>query len=445
MKTSFHLALFLYCFQFFFQPLIAQNDFIPLQIDSSYTYKFSIGLHGDTSITETYSAYSYDSNDSLIQQRNPNSIFHYSYAPDTTWLLIETPDSNQIWQTSARNTLAYQNGKIVSRLFENYVDDNWQKSARYQYFYDERGLDTLFLTQHWREAAWKNFRKTEWAYDDNGNNIEEKKYFAYENNEFDFMNGELFAYDEFNRKIERITLSSSNGEIRYLWKLNWLYGNDHLLDTIIRCDYIGNDTTNCQPEFLSIYNYPSEGISIKRGYTWEDFWLYYVKSTTFKGQELYGNEPDSIITHSYYGDSTNIITSIRHYFKYEELGNNQIYFKEEKYNRTNASPEWILSRVVEKWYHIKGTNTSISPQNIFDEENLVFYPNPCPPGAILNLKNALPEGAEILVFDPLGRVISKISDLSLTTFKAPDKQGIYTFVLLKDRHPIGVSKLIISN
>ncbi len=105
---------------------------------------------------------------------------------------------------------------------------------------------------------------------------------------------------------------------------------------------------------MTTYDYLGQDTIVENAFNWYNSeWRYYLKKLTFTGQEVYSSRPDSVITYYYLADSLNHIPTIRRYFQYEDLGNDAIYFKDEEYNYFGATDKWLLTRLVEEWYHIK--------------------------------------------------------------------------------------------
>ncbi len=123
---------------------LQSQNYIPLLIDSLYTWSWSVDIHGDTLVSESWEGFSYDSNDSLVQRRNPTSRFNYSYEADTVYLLSETLDPDNNWNVSSRNTTVYNNGKIITKLTERFNIGVFENSALlHTYFYETSNLDIL--------------------------------------------------------------------------------------------------------------------------------------------------------------------------------------------------------------------------------------------------------------------------------------------------------------
>lgn len=421
------------------------QSYVPLLIDSSHTSFWTVDIiHGGILTGENYFAYSYDSNDSLIQKRKPNNRFTYSYSPDTVIFISETKDTSNNWNLHSRRTSVYEDGKIKSYITEKYENNAFEKLSMRTYHYDENDRDTLSVSHRWENGIWNEGYKYVKIYDANGNKIEESEY----DNVFgvyEFEKGKLFEYDNANHLIQELDVTSSafNG-IHYTSRLNWFYGNDDLLDTLSRCTYSYPDYDVCNNKFLTTYDYSAQDTILEKWFDWDNNnWVYIAKHLSFAGPEIYSNKPDSIISYGYIPDSLSHYQYKRQYFQYEELGNDSIYLKQEFYQYYSSIDDWSLTRLSEGWYHLK---MLVDVDNIYDQnEFLSIYPNPSRAGQNLIIKEDLlhKENVEILIFDMQGKLISRNILANQTSFKAPAQEGIYTILIHENGRLVGVTKQVI--
>ena len=420
------------------------QDYIPLLIDSSYTLSAEIDMFGDTIIAETWSGYSYDSNDSLIQWRNPNWRANYSYKTDTLLLLSETLDTSNNWHEITRVATAFANGKPISKKTDRTINGEWSNSAYHTYFYDSENLDTLYMLQHWKNGQWVNFYKKEKKFDGNKNNIEEAEFYADSNGALVYNRGKLMAFDTANHLSQMINTNISVNGPYYTARTNWEYGIDHLLDTIRRCNYSYPNDGTCTNVSMVTYDYKGMDTIIENSFSWSnDVWKYSGQALTFKSNEIYSNKPDSVITYYYLPDSLDQIPIKRRFLAYEDLGDDTIYFKEEQYRFYTISNAWFKTLLKEEWYQVK-------PPGIVDDttnnlSQVLFFPNPSSLGVQINLTQPWSEKSslEILVFDINGRMVLTKSLNRQASFQGPSKKGVYTILIREEGRLVGVSKQVI--
>ncbi|MFK7774966.1 MAG: T9SS type A sorting domain-containing protein [Saprospiraceae bacterium] len=430
-------------FGLFLSTNLQSQSYIPLQIDSSFYWSWVVDFHGDTLITENPSGFSYDSNDSLIQKRYPNNRFTYSYAPDSVIFISETKDTSNNWNFFSRRTSVYEDGKIKSYITEKYENNAFEISAMHTYHYDEAGRDTLNISHSWNNGMWNETYKIVKTYDANGNKIEESEYdivFGV----YEFEKGKLYDYDNANHLIEEIDIKLAINGPHYSSKLNWVYGNDDLLDTLRRCSYSYPDYDVCHNKFLTTYDYSGQDTIVEKWFDWSNNnWVYLAKHLNFAGPEIYSNKPDSIISYGYNPDSLSHFKYKRQYFQYEDLGNDSIYFRQEEYNYLNSIDDWNLKKKKKKWYHLK---MLVNVDNINSpNEFLSIYPNPCKVGQQLNINNDLSrkEDVEIFIFDLQGKLISRNVLRNQNNIQAPNQEGIYTIIIREKDRLVGVSKQVV--
>lgn len=418
------------------------QNYVPLLIDSLYNWSWNLDMFGDTIVEESWSAYSYDLEDALIQQRTPISITDYSYATDSVFLVSQLIDADNNWNIFGRSTLAYHNGKIMSRLNERHQNNAFENSALYTYYYDAANLDILTLLQHWDDGAWTNFYKKEKTFDANGNNVEEAEYYTDSNDVFDYNRGKLYEYDNDNRRIQLIRVNDSSSGPYYTLRTNWAYGNNDQIDSISSCSYTFPNTETCNNVSMTAYDYSMSDHTVARRFNWNnDQWRYIGKELTFAGPEIYSNQPDSVFFYDYLDDV--FVPRTRRYLQYEDLGEDKIYFKEEKYRYFSGTDEWLFTDLKEEWYHL---NTIVDVDAVDNlKASISVFPNPSKIGQNLNFKIAFPdeENLEVLVFDMQGRLISRNLLVNPPSVQAPNKAGIYTILIRQEGRLIGVEKQVV--
>lgn len=418
--------------------LLSQN-YVPLRIDSSYYWFWLLDIKGDTLIDSAWTGYSYDSNDSLIQRRSPGARINYAYAPNTLYLLAEVQDNNDDWYIYSRSETTYTNGKILSKLHQTFENNGFENSSLETHFYNNADQDTLLLLQHWVNNAWNNFYKKGNTFDVAGNKTEEAEYYVDANGEFAYNRGKLFEYNN-QHLVQEISLNASITGIHYTARTNWTYGNDHLLDTFSRCNYNYPNNGICKSVSMSTYDYPSADSTIENGFFWQNnAWATYWKEVTYTGPGIYSNKPDSTIYYYYLPASLTYYPATRKYLRYEDLGNDSIYFQSTEYSYFSASDEWRLTRLNEEWYHLKQVVSVDDPGT--DHSVLSTAPNPCQPGQDLDIKQLIGNETtwEAFIFDMQGRLVSQTSQ----TLTAPMLPGVYTILVRVNNQLVGVAKQVV--
>ncbi len=438
--------LYLLAIAFVFTNSIQSQNYTPLILDSLSSWSwFFDPEENDTIISETWSAFSYDPNDRLIQTRNPTSRINYAYGVDTTYLMSETVAMNGQWNNFSRSTTIFQNGQVLTKRNERYQNNLWENSALYSYFYQGPGEDTLLLLQHWDNLQWVNFYKKEKTFSLTGNNTEEAEYYADGNSELVYNRGKLFEYNNSNQLIAEIGVNISVNGPYYTTEINRSYNNDGLVDSIKRCDFAYPNDGTCKNAFMTTYNYQNPQTIIESSFRWKDEkWNYTGKTLTFEGPEIYSNLPDSVLTYIYYTDSLTNLLYRRQYLLYEEIENDTVYFKKEEYRYDIPSNEWLLIKRQEEWYHIKEV---VHTEKVFANplESLTMFPNPCQPGQTLNIQNDLQyePDLEIFIFDTKAQLISVNKLDPQASFRAPYHEGVYTFLVWQNGRLIGTSKQVV--
>jgi len=199
----------------------------------------------------------------------------------------------------------------------------------------------------------------------------------------------------------------------------------------------------CVNVALVTYNYLGQDSIVENRFSWDNgAWEYYGQEFTFKGPEVYSSRPDSVI---YYYKPTNSMVDIplrRRYLHYEELGNDEIYFKEEQFFFFEAINEWVLTRLIEEWYHIKALDDE-GFNNL--DEGVFTFPNPSTIGGVITIGNQVKGkgNLQVLIYDMQGRLISTSVLKDQSTFQAPNRKGVYNVLILEEDQLIGVVKQLI--
>lgn len=438
---------------------LESQQFIPIKMDSLHSWAWMDDLEDDPKIYEYYSAYSYDQKDSLIQLRNNNTAFthdsliqlrdestryNYSYAQDTIFMFSEVLNSSNEWIPFSRSATIFSNNKIFLKLTENYINQTWVNSARHSYHYDAKGLDSLYLLEHWKNDGWENFYKKETGHDVNGNMTSVDEYYADAAGDLKFNRGDLYEYDQFQHRIQHIHINNTPNGPALTSRMNLYYGNDALLDSMSRCRYINNGL-DCENIIKTKYDYFPSDATTEYVYTWiEDKWAYTGKEIEYDGPQIYSARPDSIVFYSYSDVSSSHFPSTRKYYTYEDLGNNTIYFRYTEHN-LEFNGEWRLIRLVEEWYHLQNL---VSTEDEFPSTTgFDMFPNPVSGGQEIRIERqgSFTGTSEVTIFDMQGRLITSQMLKNGSSFKAPQGKGMYTILLKEGIQFTGVCKLIVSD
>lgn len=430
--------IYILLFGLFLSCCLQAQNYVPLLLDSTHTWTWSLGFDGDTLVTDNWTAFTYNNDGLPMQRRGQNAWIYFTYTPDTTYWLSLTPNGLGSWDTFSRSSLAYYDGRIISQFTESFQNGAFVNSSLYTFFYANGNQDTLTLLQHWKNGAWVDFYKKTRTFDNIGNNTEEAQYYANASGVLKYSNGKSMEYDSEQRLIQQTNYHSSVNGINASTKVNWMYGNDHLLDTLRQQHLIVSDI------YVHAYDYSNPDFVEDREYSWlNNQWYYRKKELTFTGPEIYSNRPDSILLYSRISDTLPLALTLRRYYQYEELGNDSIYFREVIYQYLTNSQIWFLSGLIEEWYHL---DKPVSVQYITDKSGqITSYPNPCAPGQYLTLKtgaNTL-EAPEVLVFDAQGRLVSSSPLNASSVVRAPNRAGTY-LMLIRDQGRLvgGVRQLV---
>ena len=431
---------------FFLGELIAQVNFVPLKIDSSYSWTFStFGI--DTSIDETWKAYSYNNFDSLIQIRTPNYRFKFSYNGSTKIMTRENLDSAGNWVETYRKTTQFNViGQISNELGEDLMQGMSSPSTLFTFHYNSFGKDTLWLGQLWKSGVWENFRRRDRKYDTNGNMIEEAEYFYNNAGEAEYNRGELFEYDAQNRLVQQIHVNSSINGPYYTSRLNWHFNGENQIDTLLRCNYISSSSLQCENVAMATYQYFGNDSMRQSQFNWVDgAWSYYGYYLSFLNSPIYGPEPDSILFFYFSKNTQEYTHQLREYFHYEEIADNRVYFTNYSWHYIPSQMDWVLDKIEQRWYHKSLMANTKNENSGFPEISL--WTNPCRSKEPFNL-GLLPQikNLSIRIFDGEGSGIRChiISDAQeKIQIVAPSQPGIYSIILFQGEVPIAVSKVLV--
>ncbi|MCA0238786.1 MAG: hypothetical protein LCH81_20605 [Bacteroidetes bacterium] len=445
MKNRFILPLFLLtCQQSYTQ------NFIPLLVDSShyrYWYYDFINEH-DTVVIENISAYSYDAGNKLIQERGETYRHTFTYVADTVIKIMEVKGTGNTWQVDRRNIRAFSNGKPVTDFTEKFTPPaTWNNTQILYFFYDTALHDTMSLTRLWQNGAWKDYYKEEREYNEAGEMVQEFVYYADDTGVFNFNQGKRFEYDANHHLTEEITLKETATGIHNSSRREWRYGSDNLLDTN-RLSHYYDDVPSYV--LMNTYEYVSQDTVIHRNHNWnseEQEWE--LSKTTlshsFPGPGIYSSKPDSIVSFYYYDNNPPYLPGTKWYYRYEDLGNGQIFYKQEEFIYDAPTDTWFSRQFTKEWYHLPLALGS----NVAEEAptGVNVYPNPCKSGQALQIAHLPAQSAnmELLFFDVQGRLVSREISGVPAEAQAPTKPGVYFLLVRAAGRFVGVVKLVVAD
>ena len=442
------------CFIFSLLLLTCQQahtqNFIPLLVDSShyrYWYYDFINDH-DTVVIEKIAAYSYDTGNRVIQERSPSVRHTYSFTADSVVKLTEKKVADNTWQFDIRNTRAFINGKLMSHLSEKFTPPGtWNNIQIYYYFYDAALQDTMSLVRQWQNGAWNDYYKEERQYNVSGDKVQEFTYYVDDTGVFNFSQGKLYEYDASHHLIQEITRFPTATGVQNSSKWEWAYGNDNLLDTN-RLSHYNDDV----PYYvlMNTNEYVGQDTFIARNYSWiseEQEWELErtVLSRNFSGPGIYSSKPDSVLSYYGYNDNPPSLLGTKWYYRYEDLGNGQIYYKQEEFVFDMPTSTWFSRQFTEEWYHLTlALGSSVAEET---STGLIVYPNPCKTGQPAHLLNLPIQAAsmELLLFDVQGRYVSMEISGTPAEVSAPAEPGMYTLLVRSGGRLIGVVKLVVTD
>lgn len=438
MKKSYLLLI-----AFFISQSFQAQNIIPLKIDSSYTYEWGIvpvvdtlGMGIDTFTSESIVAYSYDTYDSLIQVRRPITRLNWEYLVDTTYIDFELL-INGTWFPQSKAIISYANGKATAQLSQIYLNDSWTNNTLFLYTRNAAQQLTQELQQSWTNNTWRNYSKTETAYYPNGLKSEQKVYNFGTNNQWNYSTGRFYEYD-LNNNLTQVQYVNPSATGYYTIQINQIYGTDNLIDTILKCIYETPTDIICDPTDMTTYTYFMDRTEQKTFHYAFNTWILNEKTVSYDGPGVYSNRPDSIYYYRQESLGQSYFLTGKRYLQYQELTNDSIYFREEKYTYFGEPIGWARTLLNEEWYHLKTVAVNTPTETA---QNVHTAPNPCRPGTPLNISAG--NADEILVFDKLGRLVASQRTTDSNVIQAPMKQGVYTLVLMKNGKLVGRAKQVV--
>ena len=185
------IQLLILCSAFF--TMAAAQDFIPLRIDSSYSFFRSIDFVGNPIEIASFEGFTYNEEGQLIQSRRENKRSNFSYPTSAKVEVVEIL-SNGIWIPNERITTTFLNDQPVEILTENISNDFFENSKLVTIQYNENEQMLTKLTQFWNESGWFNQELIENTYDQDGNRILQSYSNSNQEGSFVFTFGDRIKY-----------------------------------------------------------------------------------------------------------------------------------------------------------------------------------------------------------------------------------------------------------
>ena len=413
-----------------FSLLASAQDFIPLRIDSSYSFFRSVDFVGNPIEVISYAGYSYNAEDELLEIRRENERSTFTYSDDQEQEVIQI-FLNGFWENSKRITTSFDNEYPTEILTELFTNANWENSKKISIDYNNDDQLLTQLTQVWDNNEWRNQELLENIYDAVGNRTRQSYSNSNEAGNFVFTFGDRINYNDNNQPIEILSLTgNSTGDIFFSDKFTIAYNEDDLQDTVIYCLYNFPDTINCQNLTRSIFSYDHIQNRIIRNIdSWNNSgWSSSGRTEEYAGRNIYSGLPDSIITYDYSLTTLDQIIT-RQYFKYFDLDENQVRFEESLFLYQLDIGQFALENYREEYYQ-KGE--LVNNTELTKEEEVVLFPNPIGKNQFLTIKNLNTESVNLAVYiyDVVGHLL-QVETIGLTReFMAPDTPGMY-FIQIK--------------
>ncbi len=419
----------------------AQN-FIPLRIDSSYSFFRSLDFVGNPIEVVSFAGYSYNSENELLEIRRENERSSFTYPNLQEVELIEV-FSNGVWENDKRIITSFDSDQPVQLLTENYINGFWVNDQLVTMDYTNDDQLQNQITQIWVGNIWSNQEKVENIYDASGNRILQSYFNAHQNGDFIFTFGDRVQYNNNNQPVEIIGLTGSDGTAFFSDKMTISYNDDQAQDTVVFCLYTFPDTTNCQNLSRSIFTYDAQENRIIRNIdSWNNNeWLNTGRVEEYVGRGIYSGLPDSILTYDYSLPTTDQIIT-RQYFNYIDLSEEEVRYEESLFLYQFDIGQFVLEKYREEYY-LKGE--VVSADYFTEVDQPVLFPNPISSNELLTIKNLNVESTnlKVSIFDLMGKLISQEKLDMDFQFTGPNTPGIYFIKIQNENQVTFVEKLIV--
>ena len=435
------LHIFLLCF--LFSLMATAQDFIPLRIDSSYSFFRSFDFVGNPIEVASFAGYSYDTEDVLLEIRRENERSSFSYANMQEVELVEA-FTNGAWENYKRITRTIENEQPIQTLTEIYSNDFWVNDQLVTMDYNNSNQLKSQITQVWVDNIWANQEKVQNTYDASGNRISQSYFNGNQNGDFIFTFGDRIQYNNNSQPVEILGLTGNNGDIFFSDKMTISYNDDQHQDTVIFCLYNFPDTINCQNLSRSVFTYDMQENRIIRNIdTWNNNeWANTGRVDEYTGRGIYSSLPDSILTFDYSLSTVDQIIT-RQYFNYIDIDEEEVRYEESLFLFQPNFGQFVLERYREEYY-LKGE--VVSNDDITKVNQPILFPNPISTNELLTIKGLDLESTNLAVsiFDLMGKLISQEKLDMDFQFTGPNTPGIY-FIKIKNADQLTFVERLIVN
>jgi hypothetical protein len=131
-----------------------------------------------------------------------------------------------MWVFSSRLTSTYDiNGKVLTYLFEQWLNSAWSNILRYTYTYDYYGNFLTFLYEQWLNGMWVNNYTYSVTYDNNGNMLTEIQQ-LWSNGAWVNNTRYSFTYDNNGNELTELEEQVSNTAWVNQWRNTFTYDNN---------------------------------------------------------------------------------------------------------------------------------------------------------------------------------------------------------------------------
>ena len=421
---------------------VTAQEFIPLRIDSSYSFFRSLDFFGNPIEIASFAGYSYDTEGALLQIRRENERSNFTFLNMQKVELVEI-FTNGLWENAKRITTTFESDQPVEIFTEVFLNNFWENEQLEILNYNDNDQLIDQITQIWIDNEWVNREKVENTFDDMGNRILQSYFNANQDGDFVFTFGDRIKYNNNNQPTEILSLTGNNGGVFFSDKMIVSYNDDQQQDTVIFCLYTFPDTVNCENLSRSVFTYDLQENRIIRDIdSWiNNDWESNSRVEEYVGRNIYSSLPDSILTFNF-NLSTEDQLITRQYFNYIEVNEEEVRYEESLFLYQIDMYQFVLENFREEFFQ---KESIVSNDNLIEINQPILFPNPISSNELLTIKDLNLEftNLEIYIFDLTGRLINQERSTGDFQFTAPNTPGIYFIKIENEDQPVLMQKLIV--